>query len=166
MEILEQITQLEAPAKALLADIQAFEAPLPDYLMLGAFVILLLALYRSGRKGINRVQTDLAGAYQKELLTANRRAHQARSELRRAHLELERERQRKRRAMRDQGPSNRGATPRRLEPVERRPAQSAPTGTVPFKPTTQNRNKTRPVDPIPATTAASNENLFLNGVEK
>jgi len=159
MEILEQIAKLEAPAKAVLADIQTFEAPVPDYALMGGFVILLFALHRSGRAGVKKVQANLEDAYGKELLTANRRMHQARSDLRHAHLELERERQRKRRAVREQGRFG-TAKRRNVDAVDRVPPRS-----VPFKATVQNRNQTRPVDPIPAA-ASSHDNLFLNGVEK
>ncbi|WP_299081345.1 hypothetical protein [uncultured Ruegeria sp.] len=166
MDIFEQLANLEVPARAVLADIQTFEAPLPDYLMLGTFVILLFALHRSSRAGVLKFRTKLEEAYQQELLTANRRMHQARGDLRRLQQEMERERQRKRGALRENGRFGSGAERRRHDAIDRSSARAIAQGTVPFKAASKNRNQTRPIDPVPANASASHDNLFLNGVEK
>ena len=77
--------------------VRDFEVPVPDAAMLVGFLLLMLLIQRSHRKSLAGVKGVIEGAYRAELLTANRRAYNARNDLRKAELEIERERQRKRR---------------------------------------------------------------------
>ncbi|MEO1678365.1 MAG: hypothetical protein AAFU80_09425 [Pseudomonadota bacterium] len=80
-----------------IAAIAAFSVPVPDAAILGLFAFLLIAIHRSHRRGLARTRLALEDAYTAELVTANRRAYQARGELTKLRLEMERERQKKRR---------------------------------------------------------------------
>lgn len=87
-------------ASAIATRVETFEAPVPDSLLLALFVVILLALHRAHIKATRRMKARLEAAYAAELVTANRRVHQARNELSKANLEIEHERQNKRRLQR------------------------------------------------------------------
>lgn len=96
-ELLAMVPPLEGMSAEWLAQLRAFEVPVPDAAMLAGFLFLLLMIHRANRSALAGVQGVVEDAYRSELLTANRRVYQARNELRKAELEIERERQRKRR---------------------------------------------------------------------
>lgn len=77
--------------------VAAFSVPVPDAAILALFAFLLIGVLRSHRKALARTRQALEDAYTAELVTANRRAYQARGELTKLRLEMERERQKKRR---------------------------------------------------------------------
>ncbi|MEM9788248.1 MAG: hypothetical protein AAF801_17250 [Pseudomonadota bacterium] len=75
----------------------AFDLPVPDAALLLAFVLAAYAIRLGHRSATDQVRADVENLYQAELLLANRRMHQAQADLRKAHMELERERQKRRR---------------------------------------------------------------------
>lgn len=83
------------------AAVAGFAVPIPDAAILALFAFLLIAIQRSNRKAQARTRQALEDAYTAELVTANRRAYQARGELTKLRLEMERERQKKRRLERN-----------------------------------------------------------------
>ncbi|MEM0934398.1 MAG: hypothetical protein AAF646_15060 [Pseudomonadota bacterium] len=75
----------------------ALELPVPDLALVGAFILAVVATMLAQRGKTQDACRQVEALYQAELLTANRRAQQARGALRSAKLEIERERQRRRR---------------------------------------------------------------------
>ncbi len=98
------LAEMKLVAADVAARIAAFETSVPDSVMLGLFIVLLLGLHRAHVRAALRARTALQAAYAAELVTANRLVHHARNNLASARLEIERERQRKRRLERH-GPS-------------------------------------------------------------
>ena len=83
-----------------LVQVNAFDAPVPDYVLIGGALIMILAFARAQRRSVAGVRTLFEEAYGPVLISAHRRAYQARAALRKAELELEHERQRRRREKR------------------------------------------------------------------
>jgi len=77
--------------------VMGFELPIPDAALILAFILAVYAIKLGSRPTKDRGRSDVEELYQAELLLANRRAQQARGELRKAHLAMERERQKRRR---------------------------------------------------------------------
>lgn len=97
----------------------AFDLPVPDAALIAAAVLVVLATALSQRGRVQDAHAQMESLYQAELLTANRRAQQARGELRRAKLEIEKERQKRRR-------ESRGAAHRRAARAADGPAAPVP----------------------------------------
>lgn len=99
-QILNQMTQsagiFAQSASSLLSSVASITLPIPDVAMVFAFALLAGAIKLSSRGEIERVRADVTEQFQSELLSTNRRAQQVRGELRKAQLETERERQRRR----------------------------------------------------------------------
>ena len=76
--------------------ILSIELPVPDAALIVAFVLMAYALRLNTRAIKEGVRADIEEIYQSELLLANRRTQQAKGDLRKAHLEIERERQKRR----------------------------------------------------------------------
>lgn len=75
----------------------AVDLPVPDIALVGAFALAVAATTLSQRGRNQAAQSEVEDLYRAELLTANRRAQQARGELRQAKQAIERERQKRRR---------------------------------------------------------------------
>lgn len=88
-----------------------FEAPVPDSALLAGFLVALATQRIASRRTFARVHDLYHDAFNSEVLNANRKAYQARAALDRAEKEIERSRQKERRAKRP--PS---ARPRRARP--------------------------------------------------
>ncbi|MEL6585406.1 MAG: hypothetical protein AAFY65_02540 [Pseudomonadota bacterium] len=97
MEILAELRALQDPALRLLDRVIGVELPIPDVALICAFALLLVAVNLSQRSTAKDIRADVEAIYQAELLTANRRAQQAKGELTKAKMEIERERQKRRR---------------------------------------------------------------------
>ena len=113
---LERVRSLadQIDLSTLYARLGSLEVPVPDSIMIALFVALLFALHRTQRRAVRRTRDSLETAYAAELVTANRRTHQARTELSKANLELERERQKKRRLERRRSTTRNRPTTRPL----------------------------------------------------
>ncbi|PJI91533.1 hypothetical protein BC777_0362 [Yoonia maricola] len=79
------------------ARILSIELPIPDAALVLAFVLMAYALRLNTRAIKEDVRADIEEIYQAELLLANRRTQQAKGDLRKAQMEIERERQKRRR---------------------------------------------------------------------
>ncbi|MDX8346852.1 hypothetical protein SLH49_02530 [Cognatiyoonia sp. IB215446] len=97
MENLPSIDSILAAASQWMSHLMAFELPVPDAALILAFLLAAYAMRLSHRGATDQSRAEVENLYQAELLLANRRTHQAQGELRKAHLELERERQKRRR---------------------------------------------------------------------
>lgn len=91
------------------------ELPIPDAALIFAFLLIIYAMRLNARSTKDGVRMDVEEVYQAELLLANRRAQQAKGELRKAHLEIERERQKRRREAVRHDVSRRNKVPRLVE---------------------------------------------------
>ncbi|MFP7675471.1 hypothetical protein ACG74X_19145 [Marivita sp. S0852] len=99
-------------SKAMMVDL-----PVPDTALLAAFALLVVATFLIAQQSKNKVRGEIEDLYQAELLLANRRAQQAKGELRRAELLIERERQKRRREASRAHQKTRRPTPKLVEPV-------------------------------------------------
>ena len=97
MENFPSLETIRASVDVWLTRLVTFDLPIPDTALLLAFALAAYALRLNNRSTAEQARTDVENLYQAELLLANRRTHQAQSDLRKAHLELERERQKRRR---------------------------------------------------------------------
>ncbi|NNE89048.1 MAG: hypothetical protein HKN27_13315 [Silicimonas sp.] len=75
-----------------------YDVPIPDVALLFATGLFIYAVRVWTNASSDTALREIEGVYQGELLTANRRAQQARDNLRKAQTEIERERQKRRRA--------------------------------------------------------------------
>ncbi|SFS15303.1 hypothetical protein [Yoonia litorea] len=92
------------------------EFPIPDAALVVAFVLALYAVRLSASAAKDSVRDEVEQLYQAELLQANRKIQQAKAELRKAQLEIERERQKRRRdTIRGATGARRAPTPRLVE---------------------------------------------------
>ncbi len=96
--------------------ILAVELPVPDAALIFAFILIIFAMRLTARSTKDSLRTEIEEVYQSELLLANRRAQQAKGELRKAELEIERERQKRRREAMRGGDPRRKNKPRLVEP--------------------------------------------------
>jgi hypothetical protein len=95
--------------------ILSVELPTPDAVLIFAFILIAFAMRLAARSSKDDVRTEIEEIYQTELLLANRRAQQAKGDLRKAHLEIERERQKRRRETMRGGDTRRTNGPRLVE---------------------------------------------------
>lgn len=79
------------------ARILNLDLPVPDAALILAFILITLAMRLNARSSKESVRVQVEEVYQAELLLANRRAQQAKGQLHKANLEIERERQKRRR---------------------------------------------------------------------
>lgn len=97
MEFLPDLETLTTTLGAWTTRVMSFDPPIPDAALILAFILAVYAIKLAGRSTRERARSDIEALYQSELLLANRRAQQARGDLRKAHLAMERERQKRRR---------------------------------------------------------------------
>ena len=104
MEHLERLEPLLAEARvwgehasALGERALAIELPVPDVAVLAASLLGMVCIFLSQSGRAQDAQAELEDVYRAELLSANRRTQQVQGALRRAHLDIERERQKRRR---------------------------------------------------------------------
>ena len=95
--------------------ILSMELPIPDAALIFAFILITFAMRSTARSSKDDLRAEIEEVYQSELLLANRRAQQAKGELRKAELEIERERQKRRREAMRGGDTRRTKSPRLLE---------------------------------------------------
>lgn len=116
------VAALRQAADDLVARAISFTAPIPDSAMIGIFLALLVGLHWSHVRASRRARAALQAVYTNELVKANRLTHQARAEVTHARLEIERERQKKRRVER-RAPDRNASRPIALvtQVAERRP---------------------------------------------
>ncbi len=100
MNILPTPDQLKGVWDSVAHGFATFEAPVPDSALVAGFLVALAAQRLASRRSFARVQVLYHDAFNGELLNANRKAYQARAELDRAKKEIERSRQKERRAKR------------------------------------------------------------------
>lgn len=98
--VMDQVTNAASAAmqtaNTFLMRVAAIDLPIPDAALVIGFALLACAIMLSSRGTAERIRSEIVEQYQAELLTANRRAQQARADLRKAELEVERERQKRR----------------------------------------------------------------------
>lgn len=83
---------------SVLANLNAFELPVPDVVMVLAVVVILAFANIANARRQAQIRQDVAEAYQDELVRANRKVHATEAQLTKVKSDLERERQRNRRA--------------------------------------------------------------------
>lgn len=105
--------------------ILAVDLPVPDVALLFAFALLIYAARTNAGGSAEQTRAEIEAIYNAELLTANRRNQQARSELQSAKKEIERERQKRRREARGEFRGARRATPQVVEMPNVTPPQAA-----------------------------------------
>ena len=100
MDFLPNMEQVTGAWDSVATSVLAFEAPVPDSALLAGFLVAIAAQRIAHRRTFARVKGLYHDAYNGELLSANRKAYQARAELDIAKKEIEHARQMERRAKR------------------------------------------------------------------